>query len=329
MVPRPFTDALRVYVDIMKRDGNLLPLINVLKRCVAILQGPNNRGMLTFAHADLVWCCVETFCYHQALPLVDDDIIQVQGGGCVRSLDNLRYFHSVALVQIGLKNYKEAMEALTMVCTSPSENVSLIQIDSYKKYILCSLIRKQRFVPLPRYTPRVLTRYFPRLCSEYLDLNKAFDSKANSEVIGRETLRKTVEKNIEVYLKDHNHGLVKKVMASCDKNSVKKLTSVYTKLSMQKVQALCRFDSEEEAKNIVLDMIRDGDLSASIDAEGVVTFYDGTITESDEQMFQRMTSGIEKTLSLWNGLDQQQLKVKQSTEYIKKTLNLGGGMGTA
>ena len=80
LVPRPFTDALRVYVDIMKRDRNYLPLINILKRCVSILQGtPQNRGMLTFAHCDLVYCCVETFCYHQALPLVDYDIIQVQG----------------------------------------------------------------------------------------------------------------------------------------------------------------------------------------------------------------------------------------------------------
>ena len=124
-----------------------------------------------------------------------------EGGGCVRSLDNLRYFHYVGLVQIGLKRYKQAMEALTMVCTSPSENVSMVQIDSYKKYILCSLIRKQRFVPLPRYTPRILTRYFPKFCSEYLELNLAFDSKANSEVIGREKLRKTIEKNAELYLK--------------------------------------------------------------------------------------------------------------------------------
>ena len=75
--------------------------------------------------------------------------------------------------------------------------------------------------------------------------------------------------------KDHNYGLVKAVMKSSDKNSVKKLTSVYTKLSMATVQELCRFDSVDEAKKIVLDMIRDGDLSASIDAEGVVTFYDG------------------------------------------------------
>merc|ERR1719510_2539551 len=118
-----------------------------------------------------------------------------------------------------------------------------------------------------------------------------------------------------------------KVVESEKKNSVKKLTSVYTKLSMQKVQALCRFKDEAEAKRIVLDMIRDGDLSASIDAEGVVTFYDGTITESDEQMLKRMQSGIEKTLSLWNGLDAQQLKMKTSKEYISKSLNLGGGMG--
>merc|ERR1740123_1627389 len=202
----------------------------------------------------------------------------------------------------------------------------MVQIDSYKKYILCSLIRKQRFVALPRYTPRILTRYFPKFCSEYLELNLAFDSKANSEVIGREKLKKTIEKNATTYLKDHNYGLVKAVMASCDKNSVKKLTSVYTKLAMSTVQSLCRFESEDEAKRIVLDMIRDGDLSASIDAEGVVTFYDGAITESDEEVLQRMQLGIGKTLRLWDGLDRQQLKVQQSKEYISKSLNLGGGM---
>merc|ERR1719229_888860 len=114
-----------------------------------------------------------------------------------------------------MKNYKEAMECLTMVCTAPSESLSLIQCDAYKKYVLISLIRKQHLVSLPRYTPRILTRYFPKFCSEYLELNLAFDSKANSEVIGREKLKKTIEKNAEVYLKDHNYGLVKAVMASC------------------------------------------------------------------------------------------------------------------
>jgi len=330
LFPRPFTDALRTYVEIMKRNNDLMPLIPTLKNAIRLLQGgsdPEQRNMLTFAHCDMVYCCVETYCYHQAFPYVDYDIIQVQGDGCVKSADNLRYFYYCALVQIALKRYKEAMECLTMVCTAPSESLSLIQVDAYKKYILISLIRKQHLVSLPRYTPRVLTRYFPKFCSEYLELNGAFDSNANSSVVGSAAIAATIEKNMSVYMADHNYGLVQKVVESCAKNAVKKLTSVYTKLSMAKIATLCKFaGGEEEAKRVVIGMISNGDLSASLDEQGVVTFYDGTMTESDKEMLARMQQGIEKTLALWNGLDAQQLKVKTSKAYIEKSLNLGGGV---
>mmetsp|Transcript_38341 Transcript_38341/g.33888 ORF Transcript_38341/g.33888 Transcript_38341/m.33888 type:complete len:464 (-) Transcript_38341:77-1468(-) len=321
--PRPFTDALRVYCDIMKKDKNYMPLIGTLKQCINILKGnAKNTNILTFAHCDFMYCCVETYCYHQAFPIVTQDIVQVQGDGCIKSEDSLRYFYYCALIHIGMKNYREAMESLVMVCTAPSESLSLIQIDAYKKYVLISLIRKQHLVSLPRYTPRILTRYFPKFCGEYLEMNSAFDSNANSEVIGVDKLKKIVEKNAEVYLKDNNYGLVKKVLTSCEKNSVKKLTSVYTKLSIKKVAGLCRFESETKAKNIVLRMIENGDLSASIDADNVVTFYDGTMTESDKETLIKIQSGIEKTLNLWNGLDREQLKVKQSKEFVEKSLNL-------
>lgn len=329
LFPRPFTDALRTYVDIMKRNNDLMPLIPLLKDAIALLQGgsaPEQRNLLTFAHCDMVFCCVETFCYHQAFPYVDYDIIQVQGDGCVKSADNLRYFYYCALVQIALKRYKQAMECLTMVCTAPSESLSLIQIDAYKKYVLISLIRKQCLVSLPRYTPRILTRYFPKFCSEYLELNGAFDSNANSSSNSNVAISTIIEKNMSVYMADHNYGLVQKVVRSCAKNAVKKLTSVYTKLSMQKICTLCQFEGGvEEAKGVVIAMISNGDLSASLDENGVVTFYDGTMTESDKEMLARMQSGIDKTLALWNGLDAQQLKVKTSKAYIEKSLNLGGG----
>ena len=135
-------------------------------------------------------------------------------------------------------------------------------------------------------------------------------------------LKKIVEKNGDIYLKDNNFGLVKKVIISCEKNAVKKLTSVYTELSIKKVQSLCRFESETKAKQIVLKMIENGDLSASLDADNVVTFYDGTMTESDKEMLIKIQSGIEKTLNLWNGLDREQLKIKQSKEFVEKSLNL-------
>eukprot|EP01084_Bolivina_argentea_P212756 361581_1 len=37
--PRPFCDALRVYVEFMKREKRYLALIPKLKRCIAIFQG--------------------------------------------------------------------------------------------------------------------------------------------------------------------------------------------------------------------------------------------------------------------------------------------------
>lgn len=221
-----------------------------------------------------------------------------------------------------MKNYKQAMECLTMCCTAPSESLSLIQVDAYKKYVLISLIRKQTLVQLPRYTPRILTRYFPKICAEYKELSTAFDSNANSDVIGKAKLKKIIEKNVDVYMTDFNYGLVKQVIVACDKHAVKKLTSVYTKLSMKRVQTLCQFESEQEAKKVVLSMIQNGDLSASLDADGVVTFYDGTITESDKETLLRIQNGIEKTLGLWNGLDRQMLDVKQSKAYVEKSLNL-------
>jgi len=69
-------------------------------------------------------------------------------------------------------------------------------------------------------------------------------------------------------------------------------------------------------------MIENGDLSASLDADNVVTFYDGTMTESDKETLIKIQSGIEKTLNLWNGLDREQLKIKQSKEFVEKSLNL-------
>jgi COP9 signalosome complex subunit 3 len=320
IAPRAFTDALRFFVDLLKREKNYFALIKILKRCIRILRGPSlaSNTVLTFAHCDLMYCCIETYSYHLAYPEINDDIIQVQGDGCIASIDNLRYFYYAGLVWIALKKYRRAMECLTMVLCAPTESVSLIQVDAYKKYILISLIRKQKLIPLPRYTPRVLNRYLSKLCSEYLELSNLFSATITS----KETYEKVINKNAELYAQEHNFGLVKQVVLSIQKNNVLKLTSIYTKLGIDKVCELCDFSSVEEAKRIVILMISEGSLSASINHENVVTFYDGSITESDSQMLNRIQTGIEKTLNLWNALDVTQLKIKQSKSYVEKSLNL-------
>lgn len=321
LCPRPFTDALRIFVDYMKRE-DMVGLIPHLRKSIELLQGGNasskhsfvNLNILTIAHAELMQCTVESYRFDLAFPIIEQDIIEVQGNGCIKAIDNLRYHFYAGLIYIGLKKYSLAMEFLSMVCTAPSESISLIQIEAYKKYILVSLIRRQTLIPLPRYCPRVLSRYFPKFCSEYMDIATAFNS-------GVQNVSKLVERNLEIYRQDYNFGLVKQVLHSCEKNAVRKLTSVYTRLSSEKVASLCKFESADVAKRVVISMIRNRELSATLDAEGVITFKE-SVTETDRNMLLQIQNRIEHTLQLWNGLDRAQLKIKQSEQWIAKTLAL-------
>ena len=113
-----------------------------------------------------------------------------------------------------------------------------------------------------------------------------------------------------------------------------KLTSVYTRLSMEKVQELCGFSDVKTAKNILITMITEGILSATIDADNVVTFIEDTkqSSQTDADMLNKMQNKIQNLLELWNSLDKAQLEIKKNPNYIRKTINFGnqgqGGSGS-
>jgi len=292
----------------MKND-NPKSLILQLKQVISILQG-GNKNILTIAHCDLAEICCKSYCYHLAFPEIDADIIEVQGQGCIRSMDNLRYHYFASLAYIAFKKFDRALECLTMVCTAPSEVVSIIQVEAFKKYVLVCLISKQQFVPLPRYTPRLLLRYLPKLCSEYMELSNAFSQ-------GIDVVSKLVDKYVDCYMNDYNFGLVQQVIKSLQKFALRKLTSVYTRLSIEQLTNLCKFESTQHAKKILIDMIQKGELAASIDSENVVSF-DESLTDSDANMLKK----IHSVVNLWNSLDKMQLDIKKSPQYIKKIFNL-------
>jgi len=374
LAPRAFSDCLRFFSENYKgQNQNVnIQLIHYLKKSIELLQN-TNKNILTCAHADLMYCCVKTYCYNQAFPIIEQDIIEVQGNGCVRALDNLRYHYYCGLIYIGVKKYRKALESLSMVCTSPSESLSVYQIEAYKKYVLISLILNRKLVNLPRYTPRILTRYFSKFCNEYQELAAKFsgkkdvlgfgglsslysmmddvddgkmdtdmndvnnnnnnnesknddDSKDNNINNNKsknkiQDVEKVVKKYSDQFIKDKNIGLIKQVMFALKKDAVIKLTSVYTRLSIDKVTELCKFKNNNESKDILIKMIQKGELSASIDHNNVVTFKE-TLSESDREMLFKIHSRINNMVQLWNGLDIKQLNMKKTEKYIKKSLNI-------
>jgi len=111
--------------------------------------------------------------------------------------------------------------------------------------------------------------------------------------------------------------LVQQVSKALEKFALRKLTSVYTRLSIDQLTNLCKFQSTQHAKKALIDMIQKGELAASIDSEGVVSF-DEMLTDSDSKMLKKMHSVVD----LWNSLDKMQLDIKKSPQYIRKILNL-------
>ena len=96
--PRPFTDLIRLYVDFMKsqivKDTDFIILIPFLKKCIFILKGSRNinknTNILTYAHCEYMYCCIKSYSYQLAFPLVNYDIIQVQGMQCIFYIANMR-----------------------------------------------------------------------------------------------------------------------------------------------------------------------------------------------------------------------------------------------
>jgi hypothetical protein len=185
------------------------------------------------------------------------------------------------------------------------------------------LIWKQKNPSLPRQTPKILGRYFRQFASEYQDFADYF-GRPSATYTG---LTKLVEKHEEVFTSDRNFGLVKQVLNKFEKYAVKKLTSVYTRLSILKVAQLCGFKDEAQAQRILISMISDGDLSASLDGvEGVVKFEEG-FNETDADMLKKVHGCIDNLVHLWDNLDRAQLEIKRSPSYVKKVLNIGNEKG--
>ena len=115
---------------------------------------------MTYPHSELMICCVQSGYYHLAFPTLEQELISVQGENSVKAQDNLLFHYYSGLIYIGVKQYNKALESFVFALTSPSECLSCIQIECYKKYILLCLIQKQNLVNLPRYTPNNLKRYY-------------------------------------------------------------------------------------------------------------------------------------------------------------------------
>ncbi|XP_025776099.1 COP9 signalosome complex subunit 3 isoform X2 [Puma concolor] len=132
--------------------------IGVLKQAIDKMQ--MNTNQLTSVHADLCQLCLLAKCFKPALPYLDVDMMDIcKENGAYDAKHFLCYYYYGGMIYTGLKNFERALYFYEQAITTPAMAVSHIMLESYKKYILVSLILLGKVQQLPKYTSQIVGRF--------------------------------------------------------------------------------------------------------------------------------------------------------------------------
>lgn len=258
-LPHKFATVARKYGDLMRDGQTAKQAILPLRTAIEYLQR-GNRHLITAVHPAFVLCCIKSKCYHAALPVIDHSIFEVNSDddNPFDAKDNLLYHYYAGIVFIGCKRRARALECLQMALTSPSQALSSIQVECFKKYILLSLLVHGKVVDLPRFTSPPVLRHVDKLAMAYMELADAYGK-------GFDHMHQVITIYAEKFLEDQNFGLVSQVAKGLVRRNIKNLTDTYLTLSLEDIAKASKAGSAKEAEQYIASMIEEGEIFANID----------------------------------------------------------------
>lgn len=174
-------------------------------------QRPSLQRVLTPMDANTLQLCLSAGNY----PMAKRHLVGLAGlvevapkSTGLTALDFLRFHYYAGLVWGGLKAWPEAVESFKLAVTMPSEAVSTVSVEAYKKLVLSSLICKGKKPVLPPYTATPVVRCLKLAARVYDNLAARFEE---DDPAGLEA---EVAKEFELLEKDKNVGLAKQVRAT-------------------------------------------------------------------------------------------------------------------
>nr|XP_055132694.1 LOW QUALITY PROTEIN: COP9 signalosome complex subunit 3-like [Symphalangus syndactylus] len=191
--------------------------IVILKQAIDKMQ--LNTNQLTSIHADLCQLCLLAKCFKPALPYLDVDMMDIcKENGAYDAKHFFCYYYYGGMIYTGLKNFERALYFYEQAITTPAMAVSHIMLESYKKYILVSLILLGKVQQLPKYTSQIVGRFIKPLSNVYHELAQVYSTNNPLE------LQNLVNKHSETFTRDNNMGLEKQFLSSLYKKNIQRLT---------------------------------------------------------------------------------------------------------
>jgi len=254
-------------------------------------------------------------CYKSAISILEEYILEVDSTNLnVSAKDYLSYFYYAGMVCIGLKKFNKALEMFKLALTIPAVVMSLIMVETYKKYILVSLLVHGNVEPLPKYASSIVNRMKGWLVP-YQEFATAFSTNST------EDLHKCGQAHSEVFNKDRNFGLIKQCIQSLYRRNIQRLTQTYITLSLSDIAENCALPSAKSAETSILRMIEDGEIFATISQkDGMVSFEENPEHYDTNTTMSHLDFNIRHTIALVNKAKHIDEEYATSQEYIQRTL---------
>nr|XP_031532097.1 COP9 signalosome complex subunit 3 isoform X2 [Vicugna pacos] len=259
--------------------------IGVLRQAIDKMQ--MNTNQLTSVHADLCQLCLLAKCFKPALPYLDVDMMDIcKENGAYDARHFLCYYYYGGMLYTGLKDFERALYFYEQAIATPAMAVSHIMLESYKKYILVSLILLGKVQQLPKYTSQIVGRFIKPLSNAYHELAQVYSTNNPSE------LRNLVTKHSETFTRDNNMGLVKQCLSSLYKKNIQRLTK-----------------------------IEDGEIFASINQkDGMVSFHDNPEKYNNPAMLHNIDQEMLKCIELDERLKAMDQEITVNPQFVQKSM---------
>jgi len=248
-------DLFHHYTNLLvKRRLNTIQGIQVLTLAIEKIQLIESQ--LTPLHADLCQLCLCSKLFNPALHLLDIDVTTIASGDESNQDSSsttkyfLLYYYYGGMIYTAVKNYDRALYYFEVAISTPAMAMSHIMLESYKKYILVSLILRGKPITIPKYSSQVIGRFMKPLSQHYHELSNFYINNGSPE-----SVRAVITKYQETFTRDNNMGLVKQVLATLYKKKIQRLTKTFLTLSLSDVASRASLSGPAEAEKYILNMV--------------------------------------------------------------------------
>jgi len=267
---------------------------------------------LTWIHADALQLALVAKLVKPVLGLLQQRVLHVSKD-CMQPRDFLLYFYYGGMCFAAVKEMSKALDMFQLAFTMPCQALNEIMVETYKKFVLVSLIVHGEVQTLPKYTASLVQRLIKNCCSEYNEVATACGTHEVTEV------QSSVEKHKALLQRDNNYGLAKQVLEAVYSRNIQRLTQTFVTLSLGDIGEQVKLGDAAQAKKRVLDMIEGNMIVATIDEQmGMVSFDTEPDKTSSQQLLLRLTAQIQTSMELNNKLRAVDEQMSASPAYLSK-----------